>query len=174
MTDLFDKSDVLTVVTAEQAKVGDMGYFGNSWLDLQEAIKNNYLASIATIFTGRCDCFMNNAENTIYGLFLPLDKVKNKEPSYRPFNSLDELFDFFYPPKDDVYNQIKKAEILLGKKIVLREIKNGLINVMVIQNIKFNSDNSNVYLNNLSLDYIFNIYNIEKDSQWVTFGILEE
>lgn len=177
MNNLFDKSDVFTVVTAEQAKVGDRGYFGNSFLDLQDAIKNNYLANIATIFPGRCDCFMNNTENTIYGLFLPLDKVNKKIQTYRPFYSLDELFDFFYPPKDDVYNQIEKAEILLGKKIILKRKGIDQIKVMTIADVDFrigSSDSSNVYLNGFTLDYLFNVYEIEKESEWVPFGIKVE
>ena len=36
---LFNKEDILTIITADKAKIGDKGYFGNCIYELEEAIK---------------------------------------------------------------------------------------------------------------------------------------
>ena len=35
----FDKSRILTAVTADQAKVGDVGWVGDSLKDLEDSVK---------------------------------------------------------------------------------------------------------------------------------------
>lgn len=175
MTNLFDKTDVFTIVTAEQVKVGDKGYFGNSWLDLQNAIKNNYLASISTIFTGRCDCFMNNAESTIYGLFLPEDKVKNKvkEPVYRPIKTIDELFNFLIPDFEAVsYDTYEKAVLTLLRIYELKSKQTGNICYRRFSQL-YLSDNY-IRLDEYNLEHLFNNFEIKKDDEFVPFGIKEE
>lgn len=173
MTELFNKQDVLTLLTAGKDIIGAEGYFGDSIRDLTKNVERGDVKTLIDINADDGYCFGTRKELRYYLFFLPKDKVKVKK-SYRPFNSIDELFDFFYPPKDTIYNSIEKAESLLGKKLVLRKLENDQIKVMVIQDIEFNNTNGNIYLNNLSLDCIFNAYDIEKDSQWVPFGVKEE
>lgn len=170
MNRLFEKEDVHTSITADKATLKTPGYFGNTLPDLHIAIAQHDVKNLSSVDQTKVYCFKNNNGHW-NALFLPENKVR--KPVYRPFKSIDELFDFFYPPKDNVYNSIEKAEILLGKKLVLRKLENDQTKAMVIQDIEFNNTNGNIYLNNLSLDYIFHVYNIEKDSQWVTFGVEE-
>lgn len=172
MTNLFDKTDVFTVVAAEQVKVGDRGYFGNSWLDLQEAIKNNYLASISTIFPGRCDCFMNNIEKTVYGLFLPEDKVKDKEPVYRPIKNIDELFSFLVPGLDTDCDISEKVKLILSRIYELRGKHTGYLYYRTFTRICL-TDND-IRLDEGSLKYIFENYEIKRDGEFVPFGIKGE
>ena len=105
----FDKSKILTVVTADQAKVGSMGYFSNYIPALEGYITggyNNYnkhnklmkvsLNSIYPFFDG----------HNHYSLFYPAP-----EPTYRPFKN-DELNDLV-------------GEVLTNKKSGRRKVVTG-------------------------------------------------
>ena len=98
MTVLFDKNDVLTVLTREQAKVGDKGYFSDNLKDLNTNVKRGEVHSLVKVNDEDCSLFPfggGDHRGNSFALFLPADKVKNKEATYRPFYCLDELFDFF-------------------------------------------------------------------------------
>lgn len=184
MTELFDVKDLLTVATANQAEINTKGYFGDNLSNLIEKVRQGKVEILADIIPDVTYCFKSNSD-LHYVFFLPADKVKKKEPTYRAFKNIDELFDFFYPDfnKDNVYdsngNKIKvdtnkKAEYLLGRKITLKYKYDDNIKAIVIQEVEFNRDSGNVFLNRMSLVYLFNNFDIEKDSQWVPFGIKEE
>lgn len=169
MNNLFDKKDILTIATADKAEIGTKGYFGDSVLDLVKKIDRNDERELISVNIDETYCF-ENSSGLDYLFFLPADKVKK---SYRALESLEELFDFIYQD-DDVYNQTEKAQILVGKKIVLKDKINKRIRVMVIQSVEFSSDsndNSNVYLNCFSLNELFNTYVIQIKNEWVPFGI---
>lgn len=175
MTNLFNKEDVKSWSNRNEVKLDDEGYFGYSLQGLEQEIKAQRIRKLSEINEDSGSPFKGDSARgwAWYPFFLPLDKVK-KLHTYRPFNNLDEFFNLFYSfSSDSVYSQTEKAEILLGKKIILKKKENGQINAMIIQNIKFNSDNSNVSLNNVSLDHIFHVYDIQKDDKWVTFGVEE-
>lgn len=175
MTILFNKEDVKSWSNRNEVKLDDEGYFGYSLQGLEQEIKAQRIRKLSEINEDSGSPFKGDTARgwAWYPFFLPLDKVK-KLHTYRPFNNLDEFFNFFYSfSSDSVYNQTEKAEILLGKKIILKKKENGQINAMIIQNIKFNSDSSNVSLNNVSLDHIFHVYDIQKDGEWLPFGVEE-
>ncbi len=93
---------------------------------------------------------------------------------YRPFNSIDELFNLFYSfSSDSVYSQAEKAEVLLGKKIVLKNRYDNSIKAIVIHGIDFNETGSDMFLNRMSLTYLFNNFEIKKDDEFVPFGVKE-
>lgn len=96
MTDLFDTKDLLTVATVEQAEVGTKGYFGDNLSNLIERVRQGKVETLTDVIPDVTYCFESN-NDLHYVFFLPSGKVKEKvkEPVYRPFYNLDELFDFF-------------------------------------------------------------------------------
>lgn len=185
MTDLFNKEDVLTTVTADQAVIGTLGYFSDNLHDLINIVERNNVRTLSYIDKFDAYCFENEYEQH-YTLFLPLDKVK--KPTYRALSTVDELFHFLKPEyfnadyicnedgKSVKFNQYEKAKFLLGKKITLKNKINGRIKVMVTQDVEFSSDisdSSNTYLNCLELKYLFENYEILIDGEFVPFGVQE-
>ena len=174
MTELFDVKDLLTVATADQAEINTKGYFGDNLSTLIEKVKLGRVEILADVIPDVTYCFQSN--NALHhALFLPADRV---EKPYRALESIDELFDFFYSSgSDGVYKQTEqteKAEILVGRKIVLKDKILKRIRVMVIQSVEFSEDsddNSNVYLNCFSLNELFNTYEIQIKNEWVPFGV---
>lgn len=171
MTELFDVKDLLTVASANQAEINTKGYFGDNLSNLIEKVRQGKVEILTDVIPDVTYCFENN-NDLHYVFFLPIDKV---EKPYRALESLDELFNLFYScSSDSVYNQTEKAEILVGRKIVLKDKILKRIRVMVIQSVEFSedsNDNSNVYLNCFSLNELFNTYEIQINNKWVPFGI---
>lgn len=93
----FDKKDVFTLVTAEEAKayIGKQGYFGDSFSELEEDIKKGCSGRLEDVFPDRYTSivFRPYACETSYGLFIPTDKVKEvKEPKkWRAFKDIEEF-----------------------------------------------------------------------------------
>ena len=171
MDKLFDSKDILTVATADQAVVGTKGYFGDNLVNLIADVRQGKVETLTDVTPDVTYCFQSN--NALHhAFFLPADRV---EKPYRALESIDELFDFFYSSgSDGVYKQTKKAKILVGRKIVLKDKILKRIRVMVIQSVEFSEDsddNSNVYLNCFSLNELFNTYEIQIKGEWVPFGI---
>jgi hypothetical protein len=77
-------------------------------------------------------------------------------------------------PENEETDNLKMAKKLLGKKIILKNSENGQFEVMFIQNIEFNNDSSDINLNCLSLEYLFNIYKVLVNDYWIPFGVEEE
>jgi len=171
MTNLFNKEDVLTCIDAEQVKLGTPGYFGYGLQDLITAVKENDFHVLSDVDQQTLHCF-KASDNCYYILFLPLAKVL-KQRKYRPFKSISELFGFLMPGNDETDN-LKMVEKLLGKKIILKNPENGQFKAMFIQNIEFNNDSSDINLNCLSLEYLFNIYKVLINDYWIPFGVEEE
>lgn len=171
MSDLFDKRDILTGITADQAVKGDKGYFGGCLRTIAYNVEQDNVHRLCDINEDETSCFTDE-EGLDYLFFLPADKVKKP---YRALESLDELFNLFYScSSDGVYRQTEKAEILIGRKIVLKDKILKRIRVMVIQSVEFsedNNDNSNVYLNCFSLNELFGEFEIQIKGEWVPFGV---
>lgn len=76
----FDKKDVLTVVTVEEARkyIGKEGYFADRYSDLEGLIEDNLLVKLIAIDSDCSYCFRSLNVGD-YGLFLPIDKVKEIE-----------------------------------------------------------------------------------------------
>ena len=94
----FDKKDVFTIVTAEEAKdyIWKQGYFGDSFKDLEREIKENGSNKLAEIFLDQDTdiniVFRPQGYEMSYGLFLPADKVKEvEEKKWRAFETIEEF-----------------------------------------------------------------------------------
>ena len=83
----FDKSKILTVVTADQAKVGSMGYFSNYITELKGCVEDGYnkQTKLTRVILDTIFPFFDGHGH--YTLFYPAP-----EPAYRPYNN-DELND---------------------------------------------------------------------------------
>lgn len=188
MSDLFDKRDILTGITADQAVKGDKGYFGGCLRTIAYNVEQDNVHRLCAINEDETSCFIDE-EGLDYLFFLPADKVKEKvkEPVYRPFYSLDELFDFFVPDFDEEYfglddddsskyDTYKKIELLLGLTITLKRKEDNFIKVVVITGIHFydKDDNKDIYINDNLITYLFSKYEILRNDEWVPFGIKEE
>lgn len=187
MNKFFNKNDVFSWSNAEDAKqyIGKDCYFAHSVGGLSEHIKTGVMGILKDIFNSNYDavsCAFGDGTST-WGLCLPADKViEVEEPTYRPFNSLDELFNFFFPEiiKDNFCDQTEKALFFLGKTLVLKNRYHDYIKVMTIKEVDFINNCSgdgggdNIELNCFTLLYLFNNFEIKKDGKFVPFGILEK
>lgn len=171
MDKIFNKEDVLTSITADNVKVGTVGFFGYVLQDLITAVKENDCHILSAVDQQTPHCF-RASDDCWYILFLPLSKVL-KQRKYRPFKSISELFGFLMPENEETDN-LKMVEKLLGKKIILKNPENGQFKAMFIQNIEFSNDSSEINLNCLSLEYLFNIYKVLINDYWMPFGVEEE
>jgi hypothetical protein len=78
----FDRSKILTAVTADQAKVGMKGWFGDSIWFLEKKVTVDPPSELTEIFAEDCIFRFKKAETgTTWTLFYPA-----QEPTYRPFN----------------------------------------------------------------------------------------
>lgn len=182
---LFNKEDVLTCIDAEQAVLGMPGYFGDTVSDLVHAISQHDVSELSGVAQEEAYCFKNNSDKH-YILFLPLGRVK-KTYTYRPIANLEELLEFLVPDldanavcdsagNDDEIIRYKKAELLLGKKITIREKDGAYTNVLIIDRVDFygDSDTGNaIYINGSPLNFLFESYKILIDGKWVPFGVKE-
>jgi len=87
----FDKSKILTVVTADQAKIGMKGWFGNNMLELEDQVKNVPSSKLTTLCYGFMKAFEKD-KGLVHYLFYPAP-----EPTYRPFKNAEE----FKPYRDE-------------------------------------------------------------------------
>ena len=180
MTDLFNTKDLLTVATVDQAVIGTKGFFGDNLSNLIEKVRQGKVETLTDVMPNEAYCFGVN-EDSYYIFFLPEDKVK--EPTYRPFNCLDELFDFFFPEliKDNFNfcDQTEKALFFLGKTLILKDRYHDYIKVMTIKEVDFinncsgDGGSDNIELNCFTLLYLFNNFEIKKDGKFVPFGVKE-
>lgn len=110
-----------------------------------------------------------------------------KTYTYRPIANIDELLDFLVPDLDtnavcdssgnnDEIIRYKKAELLLGKKITLREKQGAYTNIVIIQSVDFYGDSDageDICINNNPLNFMFEAYKILIDGEFVPFGVKE-
>ena len=82
----FDKSKILTCVTADQARVGMRGWVADTLSVLMRRVKECHPTTIAVI-TGESMEKRFVSDANVYALFYPAP-----EPSYRPYNN-NELND---------------------------------------------------------------------------------
>lgn len=169
MTDLFNNEDVLTLLTADQAVIGTKGYFGDNLHDLINAIKHSSIKTLLDIDTDEIYCFESDYK---YVFFLPIDKVKNKEPTYRPLKNIDELFNFLIPDIDVDCDTSEKVKCILCRIYELKGKQTGYIYYKTFTRILLSDDN--IRLDECTLEHFFENYEIKKDGEFVPFGILEE
>ena len=89
----FDKKDVFTVLTAEDAKnyIGKEGYLSDTLINLQNRVDNSVHETLDSINELQPYPFSANGLSSL--LFLPFDKVKEvEEPKkWRPFKDIGEF-----------------------------------------------------------------------------------
>lgn len=71
--EVFNPSKALTAITAEQAKIGSRGYFGDSVFDLRNAFRDNKIYKLNDINDDSCEYRFVNDYNTSFILFYPVD-----------------------------------------------------------------------------------------------------
>lgn len=171
MTDLFDTKDLLTVATVDQAEINTKGYFGDNLSNLIEKVRQGRVEILIDVIPDVTYCFQSN-NNLHHAFFLPADKVKNKEPTYRPFNCLDDLFNFLMPDFNAyTYNTYEKAELIICRMYELKDKLTGNICYRRFSQI-YLSDNY-IRLDEYNLEHLFKTYEIKKDGEFVPFGIKE-
>lgn len=176
MTDLFDTKDLLTVATADQAVVGTKGFFGDNLVNLITDVRQGKVETLTDVTPDVTYCFESN-NDLHYVFFLPSGKVKEKvkEPVYRPIKTIDELFSFLVPSIANgkgSYSTLDKVGIILCTVFELKGKNSGYIYFRKFSRIY--SSNNAIVLDDCSLEYYFNNYEIKKDGEWQPFGIKEE
>ena len=84
----FDKNKILTVVTADQAKVGQKGWFDDTLVGLKKKVSNSQPQKLIMFQPDViCNAVFLSESGLPWGLFYPAP-----EPTYRPFTN-DELND---------------------------------------------------------------------------------
>ena len=183
MSDLFDKRDILTGITADQAVKGDKGYFGGGLRTIAYNVEQDNVHRLCDINEDETSCFIDE-EGLGYLFFLPADKVK-KTYTFRPIANLEELLEFLVPDLDanavcdsagnnDEISRYEKAKLLLGKQITLREKQSAYTNVLIIDRVDFYGDSDageDISINGSPLNFLFESYKILIDGKWVPFGV---
>lgn len=165
----FDKKDVFTLVTAEEAiaYIGKRGYFGDSIEELESNINKGCGDNLGEVFPDRYTSivFRPYACETSYGLFIPTDKVKEvEEPKkWRAF-----IFEEF----TKIYSMNKPLKIFIyrekGTNITFFALYNGYVKGGEISSINLGGQ---FY----TLQTLFDKYELFNDDlgKWQPFGVEE-
>ena len=161
----FDIKSVKSWANRHDVKVGDEGYFANDLFVLDDMVSMDDRGIIDVIYESRACCFgvQNNKE---FSFFLPLEAVKEdkpKEKKYRPFKTYDELCDFLgigFPIKD-VY-------------LSFRNKKTHHIYNEILIFISYNEEGELLTINRLSVQELFDDYELFRYGKWVPFGVESE
>lgn len=173
MTELFDKNDVITLLTREHVKVGDKGYFGDNLARLATDVEHGEVHVLAKIYDEDFTLypFKGDHHANCFALFLPADKVKKQ--LYRPIKNIDELFNFLVPGfVTDDYNTVDKIGIISCTLYELKGKQTGYTHYRKFSRICL-TDNS-ILLDECDLGHFFKNYEIKRDGEFVPFGIKEE
>lgn len=173
MTELFDVKDLLTVATTDQAEINTKGYFGDNLSTLIEKVRQGEVETLTDVTPDVTYCFESNNDLN-YMFFLPSGKVKEKvkEPVYRPIKTIDELYNFLVSSVVDGYNTLDKVGVIFCSVFELKGKNSGYIYFRKFSRIY--SSNNAIVLDDCSLEYYFQNYEIKKDGEWQPFGIKEE
>lgn len=178
MNDLFNRKDILTIATADKAVIGTKGFFGDNLNNIIDAVKQNKIRTLSYVDMLATYNFWSN-EKMNYMFFLPADKVKGKlrekvkEPVYRPIKTIDELFNFLVSSVVvDDYNTLDKVGVIFSSVFELKGKNSRYIHFRKFSRIY--STNNAVVLDDCTLEYYFQNFEIKKDGEFVPFGILEK
>lgn len=161
----FDIKDVKSWANRHDVKVGDKGYVSSNLHSLQDELKNNValIREISHICDDDVYCFSCKAFGNIrsYGLFLPLDKVKEpNEKKYRPLKSIDEMDCLF------------DCSIMSAKNfITYRSKKTGKIYIELLFAVCRDENDVLISINNIPIQDLFDNFEIRKNGEWLPFGI---
>ena len=176
MTDLFDTKDLLTVATVAQAVIGTKGYFGDDLVNIIADVKQGKVETLTDVTPDVTYCFESN-NDLHYVFFLPADRVKNKvkEPVYRPIKTIDELYNFLVSSVvvvDDYNNTLDKVGVIFSSVFELKGKNSGYIYFRKFSRIY--STNNAIVLDDCTLEYYFQNYEIKQNGEFVPFGIKDE
>lgn len=172
MSVLFNKKDVLTGITADQAVKGDKGYFGGSLRTITYNVEQDNVHRLCAINEDETSCFTDE-EGLDYLFFLPIDKVKRKEITYRSLRSIDELFDFMLPDYAGAdYTTDEKVEKLLGQRYTIKNKIDGTLKQHIVSFLDTPADGT-LLLDFVDLKFLFENYEFKKGDKFVPFGIEE-
>jgi hypothetical protein len=167
---LFNKADVLTAITCNRAKIGDKGYFGNSFFAIEKAIKEHRISEISQINQDMVVCFMDSSDGFGYGLFLPENK---NAKIFRALKNVDELFDFMLPDCAGAdYTTDEKVEKLLGQRYTIKDKIDGTLKQHIVSFLNTSADGT-LLLDFVDLGFLFENYEFKKGDIFVPFGIEE-
>lgn len=79
---VFDREDIISWSNAEDAKkyVEQEGFLGDSYQELITKVKKNSTSTLWYVFPAEdVNCVFEDVYEIKYGLFLPIDKVKEVE-----------------------------------------------------------------------------------------------
>lgn len=171
MTELFNKQDVLTLLTADEDIIGTEGYFGDSIRDLIKNIEMDDVKTLVDIAEDDGYCF-GTSSKMHYLFFLPKDKVK--KPIYRALEDINELFAFMMPDfADKKYTTDEKIDMLLGLHYALKDTADGTIRYYTVNFLSISAYGT-VILDDFDLTYLFDKYKYRKGDKFVPFGIKKE
>lgn len=72
---VFNPDKILTCVTADKARVGMKGYFGDDLVEIKSNFKNNILYELSKVYKENYPCRFINKRNE-YALFYSIDEVE--------------------------------------------------------------------------------------------------
>lgn len=175
----FDKKDIYSWVNAEEAKayIGKEGYFSNYCLNNLVEWYKGTLSKINSSTDCRITHMFINDKREIFGLFIPLDKVKEvEEPKkrWRAFKSIDEF------KKETGLDLLSIVHYRFSPSSTPRIITStgyGVITDFLTCSNFITSSDKPYYVTigdtSFNLDELFN-YEYFADNEWKPFGVAEE
>lgn len=174
----FNESDLITWSNRHEAKIGAKGYFGHSIAYLKANIKANHVYELINISDDFSDCFNCSISGDIrsYDFFLPIEAVK-EEKTYRPCKTVQELYELVGNSKNKINEKECIYWLVGGTVIHFRDKQFKKERYEIITSIR-TYDNASPIISiaataTYELDDLFDNYEIEKDGEWLPFGIEE-
>lgn len=154
----FDIKDVKSWYNRHDVKVGDEGYFADEIEELKA--ENNRTRRIAEILDDHAFCFRTPTNR--YSFFLPLNAAKKDKPEkkYRPLKSIDEM------------NCLFDCSVMSAKNfLTYRNKTSGKIYIELLFSVCRDKDDILRSINNISVQNLFNYFEIRKNGEWLPFGV---
>lgn len=164
----FDKKDVISVLNVDNAKeyIGQEGYFGNTLFCLQEAINRKFIQRLVSVHNELSEPFVTEYSDTgevceeNSSLFLPEDKVKQKEKKCVACKSIGFLLTVINKKVGDALTYRKKGEATIHNCIITEELFDDYCSFVVLGSKQFSAKE-------LFEDYEWR----DKGLNWCPFGM---
>lgn len=154
----FDIKDVKSWGNRHDVKVGDEGYFADSIENLKT--EDNRTRMIEDISDNDAFCFRTPSNK--FSFFLPLNAAKKDKPEkkYRPLKSIDEMDCLF------------DCSVMSAKNfLTYRNKTSGKIYIELLFSVCRDKDDILRSINNISVQNLFNYFEIRKNGEWLPFGV---
>lgn len=154
----FDIKDVKSWSNRHDVKVGDEGYFADSIENLKT--EDNRTRMIEDISDNDAFCFRTPSNK--FSFFLPLNAAKKDKPEkkYRPLKSIDEMDCLF------------DCSVMSAKNfLTYRNKTSGKIYIELLFSVCRDKDDILRSINNISVQNLFNYFEIRKNGEWLPFGV---